>query len=59
MKFRIKQDNDGLYFAEYKNFFFFWAYVPGSVSWHIEKTKKACEQFKTKGKDTIIQNFEL
>ena len=58
MKFRIKKDNDGLYFAEYKKLFF-WYYVSNSASFNIIKTKEACKKFKTKGKDEVVENFEL
>jgi hypothetical protein len=59
MKFRIKKE-DGLYFAEYKEIFY-WYYVSGSISRDIEKTRKACRRFKDERfeKKKIVENFEL
>ena len=54
MKFRIKKE-DGLYFAEYKQGFFWW-FLSGSVSKNIERTRKACEQFE---KPKIVEKFKL
>lgn len=56
MKFRIKKDKDGLYFAEYKKLFY-WYYVSGSASFNITKTREVCRKFKIK--DKIIESFEL
>lgn len=58
MKFRIKKE-DGLYFAEYKQGFFWW-FISGSVSKEIERTREACKQFvKTYEKTKIVEKFEL
>ena len=56
MKFRIKKDNDGLYFAEYKELFG-WYYVSGSASFDITKTREACKKFEPK--DKVVEKFEL
>ena len=58
MKFRIKKEYDGLYFAEYKGLFGWW-YVSDSASFDIRKTREACKKFGTKKKDDVIENFEL
>ena len=56
MKFRIKVDGDGMYFAEYKKLLF-WHYIPGSMSFYMDKAKEKCENFKKK--DKVIKSFEL
>lgn len=54
MKFRIKKE-DGLYFAEYKQMFFWW-FVSGSVSRNIETTRKACKEFE---RPKIVERFKV
>ena len=54
MKFRIKKE-DGLYFAEYKRFFFWW-YIPGSVSRNIETARDACKNFE---RPKVVETFSL
>lgn len=59
MKFRIRKE-DGLYCAEYKKGFFWW-YVKGSWSEDIEKTRKACEEYKdmVSENNKVVEVFEL
>ena len=56
MKFRIKVDGDGMFYAEYKRFLF-WHYIPGSMSFYMDKAKKSCENFKKK--NMVIKSFKL
>ena len=56
MKFRIKVDRDGMYFAEYKKLLF-WHYVPGSMSSYIDKAEETCKNFNKK--DMVIKSFKL
>lgn len=58
MKFRIKKENDGLYFAEYKALLFWW-YVSNSCSFNIAETKEACRRFKDFGENELIEVFKL
>lgn len=60
MEFRIKQESDGWYYAEYKAALCWW-YVPGSISKNIKETEEACEYFKNNflKKDKIIKRFNL
>ena len=58
MKFRIKKEDDGLYFAEYK-VLLFWYYVNNSSSFYIEETRKACRRFKVFGENELIEVFKL
>ena len=58
MKFRIKKDSDGWYFAEYKRLLC-WHFVYDSYSQNIEKTKKVCKEFKNQKEDELIEEFEL
>lgn len=58
MKFRIKKDEDNLYYAERKIIFFWW-YVRGSYSLDIEETKAICVDFSQYHKrHNIVEKFE-